>query len=278
MGKYCIQRLSNQENSMRTITIATAVVLILTAFTRAELKTELVDYKDGDTTLQGYLAYDDKIDGKKPGILIVHEWWGLNDYPKSRAEQLAKMGYVAFALDMYGKGVSAGTPQEAGKLAGAVKGNPELLKRRANLGLAQLKANTRVDGSKIAMIGYCFGGSVSLEMARSGADLAGVVSFHGDLSTQSPAKQGMVKARILACHGADDPFVKPEAVMAFWQEMKAANANFQINIYSGAVHAFTNPNADKHNIEGIKYNEQADRRSWEAMKAFFDEIFGQAAK
>lgn len=263
---------------MQTTIWSILTLMLMAGVARAELKTENVEYKDGDVVLQGYLAYDDKIDGKKPGILVVHEWWGLNDYAKGRAEQLAKLGYVAFALDMYGKGVVAKDPQEAGKLAGAVKGNPELMRRRAALALSLLKSNTRVDPTKTAIMGYCFGGTVALELARSGADIAGAVSFHGDLATQKPADASTLKAKLLICHGADDPFVKPEEVLDFAQEMNSAMADYQIIVYSGAVHGFTNPNAGKAGLNGVAYNAKADKRSWEAMKQFYAEIFGPVEK
>jgi dienelactone hydrolase len=206
-------------------------------------------------------------------VLVCPEWWGLNDYPKSRAEQLAKLGYIAFALDMYGKGVKTEDAGEAGKLAGALYKDSKLLRERASAGLKVLTDQPNVDASKVAAIGYCFGGKVALELARSGADLAAVVSFHGALSTDAPAK-GALKPRILICNGADDTFIKPEDRAAFLKEMKDAKADYVFIDYAGAVHAFTNPTADSHNIPGIKYNQAADRRSWQHMMDLLAEVFG----
>ena len=207
-------------------------------------------------------------------MLIFPEWWGVTDYPKHRAEQLAKLGYVAFAADMYGDGKSTDDPKEAGKWAGGVKGDNDLL-RRAAAALDQLKANPLVDGSKIAAIGYCFGGTVGLELARSGAPLAAVVSFHGDLSTKKPDDAANIKGKVLVCTGGDDAFVPPSQITAFEDEMRNGKVDYQVIVYGGAHHAFTNPDADRHGIDNIKYSESADRRSFAAMKALFDEVFGK---
>lgn len=241
----------------------------------AAIKSEPVDYKDGDTQLQGVLVYDDAAEGKRPGIVVYPEWWGLTDYPKHRAEMLAKLGYVAFAADMYGQGVTTDNPDQAGKLATPIKSDPQLMRRRATLAIDQIKKSDHVDPEKLAAIGYCFGGSCALELARAGAPLKGVVSFHGDLSTTMPAQPGEVKAKVLALTGGADPLVPPEQVVAFAEEMATANADWQINVYSDAKHAFTNPNADKYNLPPIGYNKQADKRSWTAMKSFFSELFGK---
>lgn len=238
----------------------------------AAVKTEMVEYQFGGKTFEGYLAYDDSSNEKRPGVLVVHEWTGLNDYAKSRANQLAGMGYVAFAVDMYGKGVRP-APGEEAKMSGALKGNPPEIRGRAAAGLEVIRKNPRVDGSKVAIIGYCFGGTTALELARSGADVAGAVSFHGALVTPAAAKAGEVKAKILVCHGADDPFVPMKDVEGFVEEMRQAKANYQVNMYADAVHTFTNPAAKGSTAKGVAYNEQADRRSWEDMKRFFDEIF-----
>lgn len=239
----------------------------------AAIKTEVVDYKDGDVVLQGYLAYDDSKPTGAPGILIVHEWWGHNDYSRQRAEQLAGLGYVAFALDMYGKGVKAETAPEAGKLATPFYTDRGLMRSRATAGLNVLKSQKNVDPKRIVAIGYCFGGSTVLELARSGADLAGVVSFHGGLDFPNADETKNIKGRVLICTGADDPMVTADQVNLFEDQLRKANIDYQINVYGGAVHAFTNPAADAHNIPGIKYNEKADKRSWEAMKSFFADLF-----
>ncbi|MBI2923675.1 MAG: dienelactone hydrolase family protein [Planctomycetes bacterium] len=239
---------------------------------RAEIRTSTVEYKHGDAVLEGLFAWDDAIQGRRPGVLVVHEWWGRNDYVKSRAEKLAALGYVAFALDMYGKGLVATDPKEAGALAGKVRGDSALMRERAAAGLEDLRKDERVDATKIAAIGYCFGGTVALELARSGAELAGVVSFHGGLGTKAPAEKGRVKAKVLVLHGADDPHVPVAEVTKFEEEMRAAGVDWQVVSYGGAVHAFTNPGAGNDPLKGAAYHESADQRSWEAMRAFFNEV------
>src|SRR5580692_5287997 len=236
------------------------------------IHTETVDYKQGDTTLEGFIAYDDSISGKRPGILIVHQWQGLTDYEKMRAKMLAQLGYVAFCADIYGKGNLPTTLQEAGQLAGKYKGDRQLLRARVNAGLDELKQNDLVDTSRVAAIGYCFGGTTVIELARSGAELKGVVSFHGGLDSPTPEDGKNIKCKVLALAGADDPFQKPDDLTAFEQEMRDSKVDWQIAFYGGAVHAFTQPNPGFVNA-GAKYNEKADKRSWQAMKDFFAEIF-----
>jgi dienelactone hydrolase len=247
---------------------------------RADLVTKSIVYADGDVQLEGYLAYDPALaaKGKLPGVLIVHEWWGLNDYAKSRARQLAGLGYVAFALDMYGKGVVTTDKGKASELSGQFYGQP-LMATRAQAGLEQLLQTGLVDRARVAAIGYCFGGSTVQALAYSGAPLAGIVSFHGGLIPVPADAAEKNKAKILVCQGAVDPFVKKADIDAFEQAMNAGKFDYQFILYSGAVHAFTNPEADAlaraNGLEGaIGYNAAADRRSWAAMRAFFDEIFG----
>jgi dienelactone hydrolase len=240
---------------------------------RAEIVTKTVEYKQNGTTLEGYLAYDDSIKTARPGVLIVHQWKGLGDYEKMRAEMLAKMGYVAFACDIYGKGVRPSTMQEAGAQAGKYKSDRALLRERVKAGLRTLRAQQGVDGKHIAAIGYCFGGTTALELARSGAEIVGVVSFHGGLSTPTPEDAKNIKAKILACHGADDPNVPPAEVAGFEKEMREAKVDWQLIAYGNAVHSFTDKSAGNDNSKGAAYNENADRRSWEAMKDLFAEIF-----
>ncbi|MBI3089377.1 MAG: dienelactone hydrolase family protein [Candidatus Tectomicrobia bacterium] len=251
---------------------AALLVLLLSIGAQAALRTEAVEYRQGDTLLQGYLAYDTDFQGKRPGVLVVHEWWGLVDYPKNRAEELAKLGYVAFALDMYGKGKSGATPQEAGQLAGAIRGNVDLMRARAQAALEALKRHERTDPRRTAAVGYCFGGGVALELARSGADLKGVVTFHGSLATQRPQDAKNIKGRVLVLHGSEDRSVTPAHVAAFQEEMRSAGVDWQLNIYSGATHAFSNP-AARMPERGLAYHEQAATRSWEAMKLFLADIF-----
>ena len=238
-----------------------------------QVHTETVEYKDGDVTLKGFLAYDKNIKGKHPGIIVAHEWWGLNDYPKMRAEELAKLGYVAFAADIYGNGTVAKTTDEAGKLSGEYSKDRNKVRRRMNEALDVIRRNQYVDVNNIATIGYCFGGMCALELARSGADIKGVVVFHGILSTQNPDDGKYIKAKILVCKGADDPYVKQDQVDAFEQEMDKGKVDWQVNIYSYAVHGFTNPANGNDPSRGVAYNKEADMRSWQAMKDFFNEIF-----
>jgi dienelactone hydrolase len=242
------------------------------AASRAAIHTETVDYQQGDTTLEGYLAYDDAVTGKRPGVLVVHQWKGLGDTEKKRAKMLAELGYVAFCADIYGRGIRPTTAAEAGAQAGKYKSDRPLLRLRVNAGLDTLKKNPLVDTSRVAAIGYCFGGTTVLELARSGADLAGVVSFHGGLDSPTPADGYNIKCKVLCCHGADDPFEKPSDLAAFQKEMRDAQVDWRLYEYGGAVHAFTDWSADG-SMPGAKYNERADRRSWNDMKQFFAEIF-----
>jgi dienelactone hydrolase len=239
----------------------------------ADIKTETVEYKDGDTTLEGFLAYDDSIKEPRPGVLLVHDWTGLQDYAKERAKMVAGLGYVAFAADIYGKGVRPTDPKDCAEQAGKYKGDLPLLRRRVMLGLEELKKQKNVEPDKLAAIGFCFGGTSVLELARSGADVKGVVSFHGGLSTTMPAEGGTLKAKVLACHGADDPFVKPAEVAGFKKEMADAKADLKFIAYPGAVHSFTKKEAGNDPSKGQAYNEAADKGSWAEMKKFFEEIF-----
>ncbi|MDB6025037.1 MAG: Dienelactone hydrolase [Verrucomicrobiales bacterium] len=249
------------------------LTLLCALSARAEVKTQAVEYKEGDTTLEGWLAYDDSVPGKRPGVLIVHQWKGLTDYEKKRAEMLAKLGYNVFAADIYGKGVRPKSPQEAGAQAGKFKNDRALLRKRVNAGLEVLQKNERTDTKHVAAIGYCFGGTAALELARSGADISGVVTFHGGLSTPTPDDAKNIKAKVLALHGGDDPNVPAKEVEGFEKEMRDAKVDWQLVAYGGAVHAFTDWNAGSDNSKGVAYNEKADKRSWEAMKQFFAELF-----
>lgn len=250
-----------------------ALMLEIAAMGHAKIHTEEIEYKHGDVVLLGYLAYDDAVAGKRPGILIVHEWMGHNPYVRKRAEQLAELGYVAFALDMYGKGVMAKDAQEAAKMSSIYKNDRTLMRARATAGMEVLVKQPQVDADRVAAIGYCFGGTTALELARGGAKLSGVVSFHGDLATPTPDDAKNIKGKILACHGADDPFVPGKVVEAFREEMRKGGVDWQLIEYGGAVHSFTNPGAGNDNSKGAAYNAHADKRSWAAMKTFFNEIF-----
>lgn len=232
---------------------------------------QTVEYRDGDAVLEGYLAYDDSIQTPRPGILVVHEWKGLNDYAKRRADQLGELGYVAFAADMYGKGVYAKDHDEAAKLSGIYRNDRALMRARVTAALDELKSLPQADPKRLAAIGYCFGGMSVLELARSGADVRGVVSFHGGLSTPNPEDAKQIKGRILALHGADDRFVKPEEVAAFEKEMKDAGVAYKLIKYPGAVHAFTVAEAGNDPSTGMAYNAEADQASWAELVKFLAE-------
>jgi len=249
--------------------------LLMAQTAEARLVTKTVTYHEGNTELEGYLAYDTSIKGKRPGVLVFHEWTGLGPYVKKRADQLAEMGYVAFAADVYGKGIRPATPQAAAKEAGKYKADRKLLRARGEAALDELRRLPEVDPTRLAAIGYCFGGTAALELARSGAPLAGTVSFHGGLDTPVPGDAQNVKGKILALHGADDPIVPPDQVAAFQQEMRKAKVDWQMVSFGGAVHSFTNPDSGNDPSKGVAYNAVADRRSWEYMKLFFAEIFRQ---
>ena len=254
--------------------VAVVALAGLVGQARAAIKTQLIEYKQGDTTLEGYLAYDDSIQGKRPGVLIVHEWDGLGDYAKMRADMVAKLGYVAFAADIYGKGVRPKNAQESAAEAGKYGRDRALMRARAIAGLDQLKNNPMVDPNKIAAIGYCFGGTTVLELARSGADIAGVVTFHGGLSNPTPEDAKKIKAKVLVLAGADDPLVPQKDIEQFQKDMRDAKVDLAYVSYSGTLHAFTNPKVSDP-AHGVQYNAVSDKRSWQAMKDFFAEIFGQ---
>jgi dienelactone hydrolase len=264
---------------MKAILTALFLLLLIPVTALAEVVGKAVDYRAGDTVLKGYLAYDDKQQGKRPGVLVVHEWWGHNDYARQRARQLAELGYTALAVDMYGDGKQAAHPDDAGKFSGALKKNMPLAESRFKAAMALLQKEATVDGDKIAAIGYCFGGGIVLEMARRGLDLDAVASFHGSLGTSNPAQKGVIKAKILVANGADDPFVKPEQISAFKAEMDAAGVDYRFENYPGAKHSFTNPDADRFGQEfslPLAYNATADSASWAAMQQLLNEVFTAA--
>ena len=238
----------------------------------AAVRTETVTYQDGDAVLEGHLAYDDASPAPRPGVLVVHEWKGLNEYAKRRAEQLAELGYIAFAVDMYGKGIRAKDHDEAARLSGIYRSDRRLMRRRILAGFEELKRHPLTDNSRIAAIGYCFGGTAALELGRSGADVLGIVTFHGGLSNPAPADAANIKGQVLVLHGADDTFVSPEEVAAFEAEMRQAGVRYRLIKYPGAVHSFTVPEAGSDPSAGMAYNAEADAQSWEAMRAFLSEV------
>lgn len=254
-----------------------AAVLLCAAAASAEAKvrTKPIEYRQDGTVLQGFLAWDDAAKGKRPGVLFVHEWWGNNAHVRDQAVRAAKAGYVGFALDLYGNGKVAKHPADAKAFVAEATKDPAVLTARFDTALGVLKAQPQVDAEKIAAFGYCFGGGVALAMARAGEDLDAVVTFHGALDPFfGPAKPGAVKAAILVNAGGADPMVPPEKVQAFEQEMKAAGANVKVISYPGAKHGFTNPDSGKYGVEGLAYDRDADRKSWDAAMAFLKQVFG----
>ncbi len=255
------------------INFPTTLVIMAAMNVQGEIVSKPAEYKQGDTVLEGWLVYDDAIPGKRPAVLVVHQWKGLSDYEKKRAEMLARLGYNVLAADISGKGIRPQTPQAAGAEAGKYRNDRALLRARVRAGLDVLRNDERTDPSRMAAIGYCFGGTTVLELARSGAEIAGVVSFHGGLGSPTPADARNIKAKVLALHGADDPNVPQKEVAAFEEEMRQGGVDWQLIAYGGAVHSFTDWNAGNDNSRGAAYNERADRRSWEAMRQFFAELF-----
>lgn len=251
-------------------------LMLVAAAAQAAVQGKEVSYEADGTKLKGYVAYDDAVKGKRPGVLVVHEWWGLNDYARKRARMLAKQGYTALALDMYGNGKMAHHPDDAQKFSSEVSQNEALAKARFEAALALLKQQKTVDADNIGAIGYCFGGSVALNMARIGEPLKVVESFHGGLKPSHPAEPGVVKARIASFTGEADPFIPAEQVAAFRQEMEKAGVTPLVVTYPGAMHSFTSPEADKLGKEfnlPMAYNADADKDSWSKGMALMDEVF-----
>ncbi len=239
----------------------------------AEIQEEILAYEHGGTSLEGVIFYNDATTGERPGVLVVHEWWGLNDYAKRRARQLAELGYAAFAVDMYGKGKVTTHPEQAGEWVGIITANTERWQKRAVIAHELLKAHPRVDAGKTAAIGYCFGGASVMQLAYSGSDVLGVVSFHGSLPVPTPAEASAITARIMVQHGAADSFVRAERVADFQAALDSAGVDWQMTYHAGARHSFTNPAADAAGMDGLRYDAKADRRSWAAMRTFFSELF-----
>ncbi|MBD7978135.1 dienelactone hydrolase family protein [Serpens gallinarum] len=255
-----------------------SLLIMSSSLVQADIQTREIPYQSADgTQLLAYYAYDDAAQTPRPGVLVVHEWWGLNDYTKRRARDLAALGYTALAIDMYGEGKNTRHPADAKAFMQAAAENAQSGKARFLAGLELLKQQPQTDASRLAAIGYCFGGKVVLDMARQGVPLAGVVSFHGNLSPAVPASPGSIKARILVEHGEADSMVGPEQVKAFKAEMDQAGADYRFVSLPGAKHAFSNPDADAYQAQGLDlaYQKQADERSWSDMQAFFEKLFGE---
>lgn len=254
------------------------VAVLLSISAQAELKTQVIEYQIGGDSYTGYLAYDDSQTGKRPGVLVVHEWWGHNDYVRKRAEMLAGLGYTAFALDMYGTGKLAQHPQDATNFMQAVVSNMNVAERRFEAAFNLLRNHPTVESEKIAALGYCFGGATSLHMARQGLDLDGVASFHGALGSETAAEKGKVKGEVIIFTGEADPMIPAEDVSAFHQEMTNANVAHSIYSYPGAKHGFTNPAADdfgkRFNLP-LAYDAAADADSWLKTRDFLAKVFNR---
>jgi dienelactone hydrolase len=255
--------------------IVFAALFLLVGSVNAAVQTKKIPYKHGNVECIGYFAWDDSVKGPLPGVLVLHEWWGLNDYARGRAEQLAKEGYVAFCADMYGEGKATVHPNEAGEMATKVRSNIEDWRKRATEALEVLKAQPECDKTKLAAIGYCFGGSTALQLAYSGADLKAVATFHAALPTPTATEAKNIKAQLLICHGAEDKFIPEAAIKAFRAALDTAGAKYEFIAYPGAVHSFTVPEADKVGNAGMKYDKAADEDSWKRMRALFKETLGK---
>lgn len=254
----------------------TILTMLFAITVQAEVVGREVSYQGDGITMKGYLTWDDNIQGKRPGVLVVHEWWGHNQYARDRAKQLAALGYTALAVDMYGQGRHTSHPDQAGEYMQAAMAKAEGMKNRFMAAMRTLQADPHTDADEIAAIGYCFGGAVVLNMAKAGVDLEGVVSFHGSLASVFPAKKGDVEAKVLAFNGAEDTLVTPEQIDSFKKEMDAADVDYQFVNYPGVKHSFTNPAADQLAEETglpLGYDAAADQDSWQQMQGFFKAIF-----
>ena len=262
---------------MKILLSGALLALSLATPALAAVKEEPVTYKDGDTTMKGFVVYDDAKKGKRPGIVMVHEWWGITKHMHNEARRLARAGYTTFIADMYGDAKTADNPKDAGALSGSVMKNPQAMQSRFNAAREQLAKHATVDGSRIGAVGYCFGGAVVINMARAGADLKGVAGFHASLGLNTPAPQpGAVKAKVLILNGADDPFVKKEQYAQLESDLTAAKADFKVVTYPGAVHAFTNPEATalgkKFNLP-LRYDAKANKAAEAEASKMFKEVF-----
>ncbi|QDT39788.1 dienelactone hydrolase family protein [Stratiformator vulcanicus] len=264
--------------SIATATITVLGLIAISTEAPAEIVTKTIEYEHDGTPLKGFLTYDDTVEGPRPGVLVVHEWWGLNEYAKRRTEMLAKLGYAAFALDMYGEGKITEHPKQAGEWAGQVRQNVESWRSRALAGLEVLKSQPVVDPERLAAIGYCFGGATVLQLAYAGTDLKGVASFHGALPIASDADAEQVRADMLICHGAEDGFITAETIRGFRSALDEADKPYSFVEFAGARHSFTNPSADSHGIDGLKYDERADEQSWAFLKVFLSQKFSRDGK
>jgi dienelactone hydrolase len=255
--------------------VALLLIAANVAVVRADVKTKDISYEFGGVTFKGHLAWNDAVTGKRPGVLVVHEWWGLNDYARKRAEQLAGLGYVAFACDMYGEGKSTEHPKEAGEFAGAVRKDVQVWRGRAQAALEVLKKQEQVDSSKLAAIGYCFGGSTAMQLAYTGADLKAIATFHAGLVVPTAEEAKAVKAKMLICHGAADKFIPEETAVKFRAALEEGKVDYTMVYFGEAQHSFTVKGIDEKHVDGLAYNAEADQRSWAYMRLLFDEVFGE---
>jgi dienelactone hydrolase len=259
---------------VRCLLIAAMAIVLCESTSVAAIQTKTISYKQGNQEFKGFLAWDDASSDKRPGVLVVHEWWGLNDYARDRAKQLASEGYIAFAADMYGDGKTTKHPDEAKQMATTVRQNADEWGKRAVAALDVLKSQPQCDTSKLAAIGYCFGGSTALQLAFSGADIDAVASFHGALPVPSADQVKNTKATILICHGAQDSFIPEKTIQEFRAALDAGGADWEMDYYAGAEHSFTVKSADSLGIKGMKYDAEADKRSWARMQSLLKEKFG----
>jgi dienelactone hydrolase len=262
---------------MRRWAIAVAVTVAAAGAAPAAVQTRVVEYEHDGTKLKGFLAYDDATKDRRPGVLVFPEWWGLNEYAKDRARQLAGLGYVAFAADLYGEGkvIDVAHPEDAQKMAGALRANVKAWRGRAGAALKQLTAQPNVDPSRVAAIGYCLGGSTALQLAYSGADLKAVATFHAALPAPTPEEAKAVKGRLLICHGEADKFIPEKAIADFKAALDKAGVKYEFVSFPGVVHSFTVPDADKAKNPGMKYDKAADEKSWKLMQDLFKQTLGK---
>jgi dienelactone hydrolase len=255
--------------------LSALLLLALTISAQAGVRTKTIEYKQGDTVFEGYLAYDDSVTDKRPAVLIIPEWWGLNNFAKTRAEQLARLGYVAFAADMYGNGVQVKDAKEAAKFANSLKENRKLMHARAEAGLTALLRQPHVDPKRVAVLGYSFGGTTALELAHSGADVAATISFHGELTSPTPTDAKKIKGKVLILHGSDDPQVAPEPVTKIEEEMKKGGFDCRVVKFDEAIHAISNSSPNKDRNPPAAYDSKADQRSFELVKTFLISSLGK---
>ena len=258
---------------MIKLVILTLSSLLLSTALQAKVITEAVTYTEAGEEYTGYVSYDNAIKGKRPGVMVVHEWWGLDDYAKRRTEMLARLGYVAFAVDMYGTGKVTDSPDQAREWMTEATADVEWWRERAMAGIRYLKNHKLVDADKIAAIGYCFGGGTVLQLAYGGLDINGIVSFHGSLPIADESAFGKIKTRMLIAHGNADPFIPRETVTKFQDTLDKAKADWHMITYGNVLHSFTNPKSDTRGMAALKYDKQADEHSWQAMQYFFKDIF-----